>query len=113
MHRFGKFWLMKILKKVIICGQERTEIPIEDWNELIKKSINMFRQVYCLIIYNRWLIVLVSFDDWVKSKEDIHGQRWHFAKKEKKKMISSSSNTSSEVVGYSCRWPAKSTKSCL
>ena len=111
MHRFGKFWLM--MKKVIICGQERNEIPIEDWNELIKKSINMCRQVYCLIIYNRWLNVLVCFDDWIKSKEDIHGQRWHFAKKEKKKMISSTSKTSSEMVGYS-RWrPAKSTKSCL
>ena len=73
----------------------------------------MYGQVYYLIIFNRWLNVLVCFDDWIKSKEDIHGQRWHFAKKEKKKMISSTSKTSSEMVGYS-RWrPAKSTKSCL
>ena len=51
MHRFGKLSLM--VKKVIICGQEGTEIPIEDSTELIKKSINMYGQVYCLIIYNR------------------------------------------------------------
>ena len=80
---------------------------------MIKKSINKYGQVYYLIIYNRWLNVLVCFDDWIKSKEDIHGQRWNFAKKEQKKMISSTSKTSSEMVGYS-RWrPAKSTKSCL
>ena len=110
MHRFGKLSLM--VKKVIICGQEGTEIPIEDSTELIKKSINMYGQVYCLIIYNRWLNVFVCFDDWNKSKEDIHGQRWHFAKK-KKKIISSSSKTNSQMVGYPRRRPSKSTKSCL
>ena len=109
MHRFGKLWLM--MKKVIICGQEQTEIPIEDWTELIKKSINMYGQVYCLTIYNRWLNDFVCFDDWIKSKENIHGQRWHFAKKQK--IISSSSKASSEMVGYPLRRPAKSTKSCL